>query len=159
NYAINRPLIIKTILNGFATLLGGQVTGPDAFGYNRRVKDYPYNPNRAKSLLAEAGYKNGADIGTLWMGEPAEWLKQQDFVQVIQSQFNDVGIKMEPQTVNEATFLRKALQEYSLKYTQVGGWQYYPVMDASFAVMWHDSSAFLRTGLGDPKYDKVFRAS
>jgi peptide/nickel transport system substrate-binding protein len=139
--------------------MGGQVTGDDAFGWNSNLQDYPYDPDLAKSLLAEAGYPNGVELGDLFMGEPAEWLKQQDFVEVIRSQFAEVGITFEPQVVDESTFLRMALQEYSLKYWHVGGWQYHPVMDSGFAVMWYDSEAFLRTGLGDPAYDEVWRAS
>lgn len=159
NYAIDRQTIIKSVLGGFGHLLGGQVTGSDAYGWNKTLSDYAYNPQKAKDLLKEAGYPNGADMGTLWMGEPAEWIKQSDFVQVLQTQFAAVGLKFEPKAVDESTFLRKALQEYSLTYWQVGGWQYYPVMDSAFALMWYDSDAFLKTGLGDANYDQVWRAS
>lgn len=159
NHAIDRQAIIDSVLGGYGRLMNGQVTGADAFGWNSTLQDYPYDPQRAKDLLAEAGFANGVDLGTLWMGEPAEWLKQQDFVEVIRNQFSEVGITFEPKVVDESTFLRMALQEYSLKYWHVGGWQYHPVGDSGFALMWYDSEAFLRTGLGDPEFDKVWRAS
>jgi peptide/nickel transport system substrate-binding protein len=159
NYALDRNAIIRSVLGGYAKLMRGQVTGSDAFGWNPSQRDYPYNPNRAKALLADAGYADGVDLGTFFMGEPGEFLKQPDVFEVARAQLADVGIQLEPKSVEYSTFLRMALQEYSLKYWHFGGWQYYPVMDAAFALMWYDSAAFLRTGLGDPRYDRLWRAS
>jgi peptide/nickel transport system substrate-binding protein len=161
NLAINRPLIIKAILNGFAFSLGGQVTGPDAFGWNPYIKEYPYNPNRAKALLAEAGHKNGVDLGTFWIGVPGQFLKQREFAQVLVQQFAASGMRVHLRFVEYATFLKMALQQHNLDYMHQSGWQYYPAMDASFALQWYATPNFpiIHTGLGDPHYDKVFAAS
>jgi len=160
NHAINRQEIIDTVLGGFATSLGGQVTGPDAFGWNPTLSDYEYDPQRAKDLLSEAGYSGGVDLGTLFIGEPGEFFKQADFSEVVRAQLAEVGIILNPEVVEFSTFLRMALQEYSLKYWHVGGWQYYPVMDSAFALMWYDSDAFLRQGLNeDSGFNEIWRAS
>jgi len=58
NYAVDKVGIAKGILNGFAKPAGQGAT-PAAFGYNPNVKPFPYNPAKAKALLAEAGYPNG----------------------------------------------------------------------------------------------------
>lgn len=159
NHAIDRESIIESVLAGFGRLMGGQVTGPDAFGWNPNLTDYPYDPQRARDLLAEAGYPNGIDLGELFVGVPGEFFQQGDFVQAAVAQLADAGIHFTMQEVEYTTFLRMALQEYSLRYWHIGGWQYYPVMDSAFALMWYDSDAFLRTGLGDPEYDEIWRAS
>jgi peptide/nickel transport system substrate-binding protein len=159
NYAIDRKAIIDSVLGGYGKLLGGQVTGSDAFGWTDQLKDYPYDPAKAKALLAEAGHPNGVDLGELFIGEPGETLKQLDVFEVVRSQLEEVGIKLTAKVLEHSVFLRRALQDTDLKYWQLGGWQYYPVMDAAFALMWYDSDAFLKMGLGDPAYDKVWRQS
>ena len=159
NHAIDRQAIIDSVLGGYAKLMNGQVTGQDAFGWNSNLEEYAYDPAKAKALLAEAGHANGVDLGTVHLSEPGEFLKQSDVMEVIRTQLQEVGIKFTPNTTEYSVFLRKALQEQSLKYWHIGGWQYYPVMDAAFSLMWYDTDAFLATGLGDPGYDKVWRQS
>ncbi|MFL2770001.1 MAG: ABC transporter substrate-binding protein [Rhodospirillaceae bacterium] len=61
NYAIDRETFIKILLSGTTTAPSQPVT-PDAFGFNPDLEPYPYDPERAKALLAEAGYPNGFDL-------------------------------------------------------------------------------------------------
>ncbi|MBI4330935.1 MAG: hypothetical protein HY673_06620 [Chloroflexi bacterium] len=59
NLAVNRQEIIDNVLNG----IGGQwpiIASPNAdASYDPSWKPYPYDPEQAKRLLAEAGYPNG----------------------------------------------------------------------------------------------------
>jgi len=61
NYAANIDGIIKTVLKG-----GGYrratVINPWHTGYSADVQPYPYDPEKAKALLVEAGYPNGCDV-------------------------------------------------------------------------------------------------
>jgi peptide/nickel transport system substrate-binding protein len=60
-HGLNRELIVQRIIKGDSPL----ATGPyaKAFGpfYNANLKPYPYDPARAKALLAEAGFTPGGD--------------------------------------------------------------------------------------------------
>lgn len=58
NYAVDKEGIAKGILGGLAKAAGQGAT-PAAFGYNPNIQAYPYNPAKAKALLAEAGYPKG----------------------------------------------------------------------------------------------------
>ena len=61
-HAINRDQIISTILEGFASRLDGPI-GPGQYGYDPNLKPkLSYDPERAKKLLAQAGYPNGVDV-------------------------------------------------------------------------------------------------
>ncbi|MBT3257145.1 MAG: hypothetical protein HN366_11905 [Deltaproteobacteria bacterium] len=60
NHAINREKIIQNAFNGFA-VSSDSVVSPLHFGYENRVTRYPYDPARARKLLAEAGYPTGFD--------------------------------------------------------------------------------------------------
>ena len=61
NYALNKEAMVNDLLLGMAKP-SGQPAVPTTFGYNPDVKPYPYDPAKARQLLAEAGYPNGLSI-------------------------------------------------------------------------------------------------
>lgn len=61
NYAVNRDAIIESLYGG-STEPGGQIVIPQAFGFDASLGPYDYDPTRAISLLAEAGYPDGFDF-------------------------------------------------------------------------------------------------
>ena len=58
NHALDKKLIIDKVLFGTATPLNG-VMSPDAFAFNAKLPEYPYDLAKAKKLLAQAGYPKG----------------------------------------------------------------------------------------------------
>lgn len=58
NYAVDKKTITESLLGGFATPIGQQY-GPSINGYSEDVEAYPYDPERARKLLEEAGYGDG----------------------------------------------------------------------------------------------------
>ena len=61
NYAIDVPTIIQKVFMGYGKRVATYV-GMQSFGYDPSVQPYPYDPERAKKLLAEAGYPNGFSV-------------------------------------------------------------------------------------------------
>jgi peptide/nickel transport system substrate-binding protein len=61
NLAVDRQTIISQLLAG-ATVPAGQPASRDAEGYNPELPAFPFDPMRAKALLAEAGYPNGLSL-------------------------------------------------------------------------------------------------
>ena len=55
-YAIDQKSVIDNLFRGLAVPTGQGVASTD-FGYNPAIKPYPFDPAKAKSLLAQAGYK------------------------------------------------------------------------------------------------------
>lgn len=58
SHAIDVKAIVESLLHGYGTLTT-QWGAPGSWSYNPDVKGYPYNPDNARQLLAEAGYPNG----------------------------------------------------------------------------------------------------
>ena len=58
NYAVDIDAIVEALFGGFANPSTGFVT-PGNLGYDKAIRPFGYNPEKARQLLAEAGFKNG----------------------------------------------------------------------------------------------------
>lgn len=88
NYAVNKEEIIRAVLGGNATVADAPIP-PAAFGHVS-VGPYPYDPEKAKQLLAAAGYPNG--FKTTLRFNPG-W--RETAAELIQAQLKRVGIDVE----------------------------------------------------------------
>ncbi|MBO8169160.1 MAG: ABC transporter substrate-binding protein [Thermoanaerobacteraceae bacterium] len=107
NMAINKKEIIDAFFAGLAKPAKNPLP-PSLWGYNDAIEDYPYDPPKAKALLAEAGYPDGFET-TLWtMPVPRPYFPQpQKIAEAIQANLAEVGIKAEIITYDWATYLEK----------------------------------------------------
>ena len=62
--AVDKQTILRTVYQG-AGAPAKNLIPPMMWSYNDQVKDYPYDPAKARALMAQAGYSKGVDI-TLW---------------------------------------------------------------------------------------------
>ncbi|GGE29042.1 ABC transporter substrate-binding protein [Pullulanibacillus camelliae] len=68
---------------------------PSLWGYNDDVKDYSYNVEEAKKLLAEAGYGDGFTMNLYTMTNPRPYMPQPKLTaEAIQQMLKDVNIKV-----------------------------------------------------------------
>ena len=81
---------------------------PSITGYNDDIDAYPHDPEKAKALLAEAGY-DGKEIELWAMPVPRPYMPDGAKVaEVIQKNLEDVGIPSKIVTFEWATYLEKA---------------------------------------------------
>ena len=71
NYAVDKDTINKTLYGGATT--ASQIMPPVSWGHNSTIKPYPYDPPKAKALLADAGYPNGFATELSVFAEPRGW--------------------------------------------------------------------------------------
>ncbi len=71
SYAIDVPSLVASSYEGLATAAINPMP-PTVFGWNNSIEGYTYNPEKAKQLLAEAGYPNGitVDLNTFTGARP-----------------------------------------------------------------------------------------
>lgn len=60
-YALDVQAIIDAVFAGRAVPLQGQLATPAYFGYTDQITAYPHDVEKAKALLADAGYPDGFD--------------------------------------------------------------------------------------------------
>ena len=127
NYAVDKEAIFDSILLGQGRILDGQIVGPEAFGYNPSLKPYPYDPERAKQLLRDAGHPNGFSIK--FHGSQGRYTKDKEIEEAILGQLSEVGINAQLEILEAGVFIQSFLS------AQIGpmwiwAWQYLPAMDA-----------------------------
>jgi peptide/nickel transport system substrate-binding protein len=106
NYAVNKEAIVRDVLKGTGAVSAGPVL-PKTWGADPGLKPFPYDPERAKKLLAEAGYPNGFTT-TLWSPESGSGMQSPVAMStVIQSNLKAVGINATIQTMEWGAFLTK----------------------------------------------------
>jgi peptide/nickel transport system substrate-binding protein len=91
NYAVDREGIVKTILEGNASVLTGPF-GSGMLGYDPAQKPWPYDPPKARELLAQAGYANGVEAS--WTVTDGVFLKDREIAEAVTGQLAAVGIKI-----------------------------------------------------------------
>jgi peptide/nickel transport system substrate-binding protein len=69
NHAINKPAIVKALVGGASRPID-VACNPLQFGCSTDVPAYPYDPAKAKALLAEAGYPNGVKLDLVFASLP-----------------------------------------------------------------------------------------
>lgn len=105
NYAINKDSLVNDVLQGTAAVADSPV--PEAFNwaYNETLAPYPYDPEKAKALLAEAGYPDGFETNFLVTEGGSGMLDPVAMGTAIQADLAAVGVKANIQTYEWNTFL------------------------------------------------------
>lgn len=121
NYAIDKESLIRDVIGADITPLAGQVLAGPYDKVNPDLQAYPYDPAKARQLLAEAGYANGL---TLELGlSTGTYVAQDPVSQVIAKQLGEVGVTLEitnqafPNWVDRTRSPEKAPALYYIGYT------------------------------------------
>ena len=97
NYALDRQALSDAERLGASPPAGSII--PETFEFALPFEPYPYDPDKAKRLLAEAGYPNGFDAGDLTPNPPYFSLGE-----AVANYLAAVGIKTKLRTMERAAF-------------------------------------------------------
>lgn len=151
-YAINKKEIVDGVLLG----LGKPATGPfppSSWAYNPEIKDYEYNPEKAKKLLAESGWADTDKDGWLEYQYPVSAIRYParfEFTlitnqgnkaralaaEIIQMHLQKVGIKVNIRIVEWSTFVHQFIEKRNFE-AVILGWSL--SRDPDQFSIWHSS--------------------
>lgn len=106
NMAINKKKILRTVYNHTAVPAVNPFP-PIQWSYNRDIDDDEYNPSRALSLLAEAGYPNGFKTELWAMSVSRPYMPDAIAVaNIIKEDFAEIGVEIEIKTPDWAGYAK-----------------------------------------------------
>ncbi len=143
-HAIDKQELIGGVLLG----LGREATGPykpGTWAYNPDVAKFPYDPDRAKQLLAEAGWKDTNGDGVVSKdGQPFAFTiltnqgneERKKVAEIIQQRLRAIGVAVEIRTLEWASFIKEFIRKRRFE-AIILGWGI--GLDPDQYEIWHSS--------------------
>lgn len=99
-HALDLTSIVDAVYFGVGST-GKSMIAPTVWGYSENVKPLEYDIEKAKQLLAEAGYADGLNT-TIWVSDNQQRI---DIAEIAQNSLKNVGINAEVKILEWGTFL------------------------------------------------------
>jgi len=116
NFAIDRQAVIQGAVAGYGTPIGSHMDPTNPY-YVNLTGLYPYNPEKAKQLLAEAGYPNGFGA-VLKLPEPYAYARRSG--EIITDQLSRVGIKLLIEVIQWGQWIDRVFKNAEYDLTVIG---------------------------------------
>ncbi len=98
DHAIDRKALVA-MYRGFATPSLGQFASPGDFGFNPNLKSRPYDPEKAKALVREAG---AVGKSLTMVGSTDRWSKDREVAEAIAYMIEQTGLKVKQMLMPQA---------------------------------------------------------
>jgi peptide/nickel transport system substrate-binding protein len=115
-YAIDRNALIKGAMSGYGVPIGSHMDPGNPY-YIDLTSIYPYNPQKAKELLAEAGYPNGFEA-VIKLPERFAYAKRSG--EIIADMLSQVGIKLKIELTEWGQWIDRVFKNADFDLTVIG---------------------------------------
>lgn len=151
-HAIDRKRIVDIVMGGKGSI-SNSPTPNTLWWANRDLAGYDYDPAKAKSLLAEAGYPNGVEVS---LSAPQIALLQQ-VDQLVQEQLKAVGITVKLEPVAQSDWYPRVVQ-FAINFTPMR-WSQRPDPDGLYTLLFSTGGAGNSTRYSSPEVDKLLNSA
>lgn len=153
-YALDRKAMVQNLLKGYGSVASGPIAPALRYYYDPRVKQYPYDPAKAKQLLAAAGWRPGTGGVLTKDGKPFSFtldVGQKGYLvqaaELVQSYLQKVGITVNVASIEWNAMIKKDIIQRD--YDAALNWWIYPPDPDLYAYF---SCATAKTGFNIPDY-------
>ncbi len=109
SHAIDREAIVEALYAGYGSVAKNPLP-PSYLGYNDDVEGYQYDVEKAKELLAEAGYEDGLEIDLWTMPVARPYMPDPETTaEIIQNNFAEIGVTVNIVREEWAPYLEKTM--------------------------------------------------
>lgn len=154
NYAIDKQALIDTLMHGQGRLLDGQLATPETFGFNPDLEPYPYDPDLARDMLADAGYPDGFDV--VFQGPTGRYTQDQAVGEAIAAQLGEVGVRTSYEVLESGTFISSWL-DGTIGPLYLWGWNLAPAMSVDQPMPYHRCGVQWKL-LCNEEFDELYAA-
>ncbi len=156
NYSIDRNKMIKYLRNSIGTPGHAGFIPKGMPGFNMdSVKGYHYDPEKAKKLLAEAGFPNGIGLPEIKLQSSTTY---KDLMEFVQGELGSIGIKCKVE-VNQGASLRELIAKNNVNFFR-GSWiADYPDAENYLSVFYSNNYVPIGpnyTSFKNKKFDQLF---
>jgi peptide/nickel transport system substrate-binding protein len=102
NLAIDRQAMVDSLFQGYAQIAKGSHINPAAFGFNEKLENYPYDIEKARALIKEAGAE-GKPLVVI--GESGRWLKDREQIEAVAAYWAETGLNVTTDIQEFSTYL------------------------------------------------------
>ena len=153
-YAIDREVVVSEVWLGRYALARG-ILPPGTLGFNPKLKGYPYDPARARELLAQAGYPGGRGLPpiVIWSSVRSEEILREH--ERMRKDLQAVGVSPEFQYNPDWPSFSKAMSERKLPIFLRAWFADVPDPDNFLAKLFQSSSPLNYMGYANPEVDAL----
>jgi len=158
-YGINRAGIAEQIYKGNAIVRNSPIFGPEWMGVPEGLNEYPYDPEKAKALVAEAGWDTNRTVEMMY--NPSGNTTFTNMVPIIQQQLGEIGIKINLLQLDAAGINQKLTSPERNYEIYIGGGGVYGA-DPNVSSRYYLSNAFTPNGANsvwyaNPEVDELYK--
>ncbi|MDQ3695474.1 MAG: ABC transporter substrate-binding protein [Chloroflexota bacterium] len=156
-YGVDRQALMDVVMQGQARLVNQSVIGPEWAEYDD-LNEYPYDPEQARQLLADAGWDSSQTVELIWeQGFQAIELS----APVFQQQMAEIGVQVTLTPLDESAFEARVIEEMDFDLAWFGGGAY--GLDPDVSSVYYASTNWTPTGGNTTHYaneelDTLFEA-
>ena len=110
NLATDKQTILKTVYQGAGQIAKNPIP-PTLWSYNDKIKDYSYDPVKAKALLAKAGFPNGIEVELSYLPVTRPYNPDgKRMAELVQADWAKIGVKTRLATYEWTEYLKRSKQ-------------------------------------------------
>jgi peptide/nickel transport system substrate-binding protein len=167
-HAINKQELIDGVRLGLAREATGPIR-PGTWAYTDKVEQFAYDPEKAKALLEEAGWKDRDGDGVVEDREGKPFTltirtnqgndERKKIAEIVQQRLKEVGVQADIQLIEWAAFIKEFVKPRRFEVIVLG---LGTGSDPDQYVVWHSSQRgpdqMNRTGYANPEVDALLEA-